>query len=114
MGSRGNLAKAGLPRLSGWVRALRSLRSDGCGVSLGRSWRGRDGFCSEGFSSTTEVRFGCAGSEGPSCSSGLVILRLSMDLMDLWIGNVSFWWVKEVMVLASVTFLSLFETGDCG
>jgi hypothetical protein len=40
-------------------------------------------------------------------------LRIWMDLMDLWIGNVSFWCVKEVMVLASVTFLALFETGDC-
>jgi len=81
-------------------------------VSLGRSWEGRDGFCSEGFSSTTEVRFGSAGSEESSSSSSLAILRIWMDLMDLWIGNVSFLWVKEVMVLASVTFLALFETGD--
>lgn len=74
MGSRGNLGKEGVKRRH--VRALRSLRREGCGVVFGRSWRGIAGAFSGGGSSMAEVRSGSAGSGGLLSTSSLDMLMV--------------------------------------
>lgn len=75
-------------------------------MSLGRSWKGilGVGACSEGDSSTTDVRIGSGGSESPWISSSLAILMGLMQF-DLWDRAVSSWTTQGYWIWALVTFL---------